>query len=1857
MNILKFVLIAMISIVVSTSLFAQPQADFTANVTEGCGSLQVSFQNLSQGNVISYSWDLGGVNSTTADPGRVFGTPGRYDICLTVTNASGQSDTECKTEYITVFELPEPDFSVPNVNGCLPYDVAFTDLSTSQDGNIVEWIWGLGGVEGVVVDDGTLPGITNQYEAIDEYTVSLTVKDDNGCSNTITKENYIIVHDDPVIDFTADQPFSCTSPHTVNFLNTTANQEMIFQWDFGNGQVFNGASPAPVSYNNQGQYDVELNVRDTITGCVDTLRKANFVQISYPTSYETSSDTVCIGEELQFTDTSPDAAVSVYWDFGDGDNSTEANPVHVYDTPGCYNIIFTRSVNGCPGVVVSDQCIRVLDKSPVEIISDNKLGCSIHHEVNFSTDAMPGTTMEWNFGDGAAANGLTPTHSFDTTGVYVVELKATNPAGCTTISYDTIKVLPAQAIITSELKDGCTPLTFQVNQASESFGEITSWEWEVRNDVSSPPIVFSANDTFPEFTIVDTGRYDIHLIVKDNLGCSDTTVFEGGAAVGIPPEVNFSAEPTISCINATVTFTDESSDYTTDWFWEFGDDGTAIDENPTYVYADTGKMDVRLIAIHNGCPAELTKTEFIEVMPPKAGFEIERICDQLYIIDFVDKTIGADSVLYDFGVPNIETDTSTSYAPQWTYTETGDYMVTQVVFNFTTGCSDTTEQLVQITEPKASFLLSTLTGCAPLTIQLADSSAFANAWEWTADSRATISDPAAAEPTITFDQSGFYTDIQLLVTDVNGCQDSIPLRDTIFVNEVLPDFSVTDSIGCYPFTTSFVDASTSVYGDLAEWEWSFGDGNNQSNLLTPEHTYNDAGYFDVTLTVKDDWGCTKTLTQDSLVEVTRPIADFTTKDTLSCSTNIVIFENKSTGKGITWHWDFGDGNTSTDEHPEHLYPVEDEYTVCLTVTDEYGCENTLCKNNYVKVADPVAALTQDKTIGICPPLLVNFENLSSNASAYTWDFGDDSGTSEQEHPSHIYTLPGIYDLTLVATRTEACQDTLILEEHITLNGPIGSFSFDIDTACAPASINFIGHSNKPYRFIWDFGDGMLDTTDAVTYDSIFYQYERGGNFLPQLILIDEADCRSTLIAENPIVISSMKVDFQADRTSFCDDQGTTRFSNLTSSTHPITELEWTFSGITPEKTTLPEPQILYENSGNYDVKLMVQNGICIDSLLKESYIGVGAVPVAAFDLSDTIGCAPFTVNFEDQSTVENSIIEKWNWTFSNTNTADIENPVHIFNDPGIHEIQLMSTSTEGCQDTIYKSVEVLERPAFSIPSPESICKGQAAPLIPEITEDTVGYQFNWVSHPDLSCSDCFKTFAAPQDTTTYTLEITNDLGCSTVETVKVDVRPYEAPVVTLTADTSICLNGVVQLHATGGMTLYEYQWGTDQPGLSCYQDCRNPVASPEVTTEYHVTVTNEYGCATADSVLVTIENEWEPITDQNPIICEGDEVQLQTLIGTHTQWMVTEGLSCTYCSDPVASPDSTVQYFVKVLTAEGCELIDSMTVEVMRQIDIDAGDDLQICNGESIQLNGIGAGEVAWTPANRLSDATMLRPDANPTETTMFTMGITRGSCTLYDSVKVVVEQKTDLMTEDVEICQGETIDLDFEGVVDDYFWMNENGGLLESATVSPRDTATYFVVGSYSTCLPDTAELTVAVTPEPSRWLSDSLYFIPGQSFTITLNTPDTAQYEFDWKPVSYFSCADCQNPKVAPDSNIVYTVDITDLITGCSATDSIRLDPLTTCPPDLIGVPDVFSPNDDGVNDYFKLYPNPSIKSIVSFRIFNRWGAELFATDEMNDPGWDGRVGGKLSPMGVYIYMVEFECELTGQIVVKAGDLTLVR
>jgi PKD repeat protein len=249
--------------------------------------------------------------------------------------------------------------------------------------------------------------------------------------------------------------------------------------------------------------------------------------------------------------------------------------------------------------------------------------------------------------------------------------------------------------------------------------------------------------------------------------------------------------------------------------------------------------------------------------------------------------------------------------------------------------------------------------------------------------------------------------------DVQPRQVYYTLQSIFTEEDVIADFTASPTSGIYPLMVNFTDQST---GDITTWQWDFGDMQT-STQQNPTHIYNSVGTYTVSLTVTGA-GVEDTETKTDYITVTLPpppSAEFTADSTSGNAPLTVNFTDQSTGLISNWSWDFGDTQASTEQNPTHVYATAGSYTVTLTVTGPGGSDGEV-KTDYIAVFDntPVADFTSDVTTGESP-LTVAFADLSMGSiDTWLWDFGD-TQTSAEQNPVHVYSPPGIYDVSLDVT--------------------------------------------------------------------------------------------------------------------------------------------------------------------------------------------------------------------------------------------------------------------------------------------------------------------------------------------------------------------------------------------------------------------------------------------------------------------------------------------------------------------------------------------------------------------------------------------------------------------------------------------------------------------------------------------------------------------------------------------------------------------------------------------------------------------------------------------------------------------------
>jgi PKD repeat protein len=361
------------------------------------------------------------------------------------------------------------------------------------------------------------------------------------------------------------------------------------------------------------------------------------------------------------------------------------------------------------------------------------------------------------------------------------------------------------------------------------------------------------------------------------------------------------------------------------------------------------------------------------------------------------------------------------------------------------GYSNDAGTTVPYSAPVAQFTGSPTSGTFPLTVNFSNTSTgsiTSQAWNFGDGGTST-----AANPSHVYAAAGTYT-VSLTVTGPGGSNTQTRTNYVTVSAPAAPvaQFTGSPTSGTAPLTANFTNTST---GTISSYAWTFGDGGT-STAANPSHVYAAAGTYTVALTVTGPGG-TDTQTRSNYVRAgTAPVGQFTGAPTKGKAPQTVAFTSTSTGSITNYAWDFGDGTTSAVANPNKLYSTSGVYTVALTVTGPGG-SNTKTQTNYVKVT-PGAKFSASSTSGMAP-LTVNFadESMGGGVTAYAWDFGD--GTiSTLANPGKVYSVPGVYTVTLTVTGV-AGSDAQTISDYVSVTSPpdvtflgipLGKTNFDAD---------------------------------------------------------------------------------------------------------------------------------------------------------------------------------------------------------------------------------------------------------------------------------------------------------------------------------------------------------------------------------------------------------------------------------------------------------------------------------------------------------------------------------------------------------------------------------------------------------------------------------------------------------------------------------------------------------------------------------------------------------------------------------------------------------------------------------------------
>lgn len=453
----------------------------------------------------------------------------------------------------------------------------------------------------------------------------------------------------------------------------------------------------------------------------------------------------------------------------------------------------------------------------------------------------------------------------------------------------------------------------------------------------------------------------------------------------------------------------------------------------------------------------------------------------------------------------------------------------------------------------------------------------------------------------------------------------------------------------------------------------------------------------------------------------------------------------------------------------------------------------------------------------------------------------------------------------------------------------------------------------------------------------------------------------------------------------------------------------------------------------------------------------------------------------------------------------------------------------------------------------TICSGSSTPL-----SASGGNSYAWSPSAGLSSTTVSNPTANPITTTTYTVTVTSSGGCTATDAVTVNVNT--TPTANAGTDASIPNGTSTSLSgsASGGSGSYTYSWSPS--GSLINPNAQNPTTiNLSTTTVFTLTVTdNITGCQSTDQVTITVTGGILSVnaTASSYTICNGQSTQLNALAsggsGTYTYLWASNpsGFSST-SQNPTVNPTSTTIYTVTV--NDGFNTASSgVTVTVNPLPTANAGSDVSVCSGSSVNLSASGGTGYAWSPSGGLNSTNISNPVASPTSNTTYAVTVTDANgCSNTDDVAVSVDAvPTANAGSDVAICSGNSAGLGASGG-SGYAWSPSTGLSatdVNNPVANPTSTTTYTVTVTNAQGCTDTDNVTVTVNPLPTANAGSDDAICFGNS--TNLNASGGTGYE--WSPSNGLNNTSISNPVANPSSTTDYYVTVTDG-NGCSATDEV--------------------------------------------------------------------------------------------------------
>ncbi len=677
-------------------------------------------------------------------------------------------------------------------------------------------------------------------------------------------------------------------------------------------------------------------------------------------------------------------------------------------------------------------------------------------------------------------------------------------------------------------------------------------------------------------------------------------------------------------------------------------------------------------------------------------------------------------------------------------------------------------------------------------------------------------------PDYSLTNPGDVVTIKLVTNSLYGCKEDSTQMDFTAAISAKAIFTKDIAKGCGPLPVTF--SNTTALTKNVNFTWDFGNGETSSEVLPPQPVvfnsspYNNDTTYYVKLTADD--GCSITTWRDSVFVSANPRARFGIDSTFGCSPYFFTLTNTSLGKPDTYYWDFGDGKTSvtTSGAPipySYVTGVLDTFRIQLVA--ENKCRRDTQVVDVIVVPNPIKPqinISGSNASG-CAPHTVFFNNNTTGATKYVWDFGDSQPplitTDNETTVSHTYASPGNYDVQI--SITNGCSDTSVHTSTTIYQRPVAAFDLDKIMLCEKDTVAVTVTQPTADAYRWDWNDGTVSSglsashryQNAGTYVVTLFA-DRVNNFgvvcsdLLQKVVTVSGTPDARISASNAPVNCAPFV-FAASAPGITDE--TVKWSIIDSAT-----------GTTVSTASIPTIGYTFANAGTYTVKLSAVNSTGCrsgDSMQLKIFIK----PNAAFTPFTLASCAmDTTVSFANATTYSGTDAVKYSWLVNNTLRAGTEAFSYRFTAsanealPKTFPVSLVARNSIGCSDTTVGSVVINPSPAavFSLNNPAT-----CVPFAASISNTSVyADSYQWLVNGAASGTGITPDVSFAKPATSFSLVLIAGNAFCPPDTANYTFTTLAKPTAGFTLNDSLGCAGnllVIPANTSKGANAYQWSWG------------------------------------------------------------------------------------------------------------------------------------------------------------------------------------------------------------------------------------------------------------------------------------------------------------------------------------------------------------------------------------------------------------------------------------------------------------------